>query len=146
MPCTTTTTYGTATSALSDFHVERKGLYVPLVSICLTCFLLPEELLGGPNKTYTQCAGGAFSRPNLVFNTAQPQLHISQNPPAAAMPSTLWPQRFPGSGSPPSNLYMPSIPEPHQAAPMPAQNGEHLSSKLFVLTCMPAGWQLALQL
>ena len=80
-------------------------------------------------------AGGAFSRPNLVFNTAQPQLQISTNPPAVAMPSTLWPQRFPGSSPPQGNMYMPSIPEPDQAALPPAQNGTSSScSKTFAST------------
>jgi len=67
--------------------------------------------------------GGAFSRPNLVFNTAQPQLQFSTNPPAATIPSKLWPSRFGGNGSQPGNMFMPSIPEPEHA-PSQAQNGD----------------------
>ena len=119
----------------SDICDERVGLCAAPVSIRLTCFLTFLEALC---KIYDMYAGGAFSRPNLVFNTAQPQLQISQNPPAAAMPSTLWPNRFPGSGSPPSNLYMPSIPEPHQAPPMPSQNGRSQAPCcLFLEQCLP---------
>ena len=91
-------------------------------------------------------AGGAFSRPNLVFNTAQPQLQISTNPPAAAMPSTLWPQRFPGSSPPQGNMYMPSIPEPDQAAPPPAQNGMSQVATKMSRTWTPAACWLALQI
>lgn len=108
----------------------------------MVCVCLTQIPVVSPRRAEVKlyhAAGGAFSRPNLVFNTAQPQLQISTNPPAAAMPSTLWPQRFPGSGSPPSNLYMPSIPEPHQA-PLPAQNGNCLSNNAFLSMLMPAAW------